>query len=568
MRVDFRNSSLIPLVMLSCFFGVTPLVAGEQVARSRQAVVASVHPLATDAGIAALRAGGNALDAAVAAAVTLGVVDSHNSGLGGGCFILARLADGTFLALDGREMAPAAATRDMFLVNGKPDTRLSQTGPLAVGVPGALAAYGEAIEKYGKLTLTQLMTPAARLAEEGFPIDRNFAGVLRRNAPQLRRFPGTAAVLLPNDGQPLRESQRLRQPDLARTYRCIAEQGTDWFYQGELAEKVGAWMAAHGGVLTAQDFADYHTVTRTPIRTAYRGYEVVCFPPPSSGGVHLAQMLNILESFDLAEMHRADPLQATHVIGETMKLAFADRAYWLGDADFVAVPRGLISKAYAKTLASRIDVRKAIRVVEHGTPADAATAVFGKHTTHIAAADAEGNWVAITATVNTSFGSKVIVPGTGLVLNNEMDDFSIQPGVPNAFGLIGAENNAVAPGKRPLSSMCPAIVLEDGQPIMTVGAAGGPKIITQSLLAIVRCLDFGESLEQAVAGKRFHHQWRPDSLMVEHGTRLEDADTLMNMGHAISYLTSAGVTQAIRKQPDGTLVGVHDPRIPGKAAGL
>ncbi len=369
-------------------------------------------------------------------------------------------------------------------------------------------------------------------------------------------------------GELLAESQRLVQPDLARTYRCIAEQGVGWFYRGELAERVGAWMAAHGGILTAEDFANYHTVARTPIRIAYRDHEVVCFPPPSSGGVHLAQMLNILENFDLAAMYRSDPLQATHVLAETMKLAFADRAYWLGDADFVPVPKGLISKSYAKTLAGKIDLKRAIRVSAHGTPADAATNVFGKHTTHIAAADSDGNWVAITATVNTSFGSKVIVPGTGLVLNNEMDDFSIQPGIPNAFGLIGAENNAVAPGKRPLSSMCPAIVLKEGQPILTVGAAGGPKIITQSLLAIVRCLDFGESLEQAVAGKRFHHQWRPDSLMIEQGTRLEDVDTLMNLGHTLSYLTSAGVTQAIRKKPDGTLEGVHDPRIPGKAAGL
>jgi gamma-glutamyltranspeptidase/glutathione hydrolase len=455
----------------------------------------------------------------------------------------------------------------MFVRNGEAQPELSQTGPLAVGVPGAVAAYDLALRKCGRKQLKDLLLPAARLAEDGFAIDANFAGRLKAMARQLAQFPGTRQALLKPDGSLYKAGETLRQPDLARTYRGIAEHGVDWFYRGPFAEKVGRWMAENGGVLTAQDFADYRAVEREPLVTTYRGYTIIGFPPPSSGGVHVAQMLNILEHFDLRKQYREEPAVALHIIAEAMKLAFADRAYWLGDPDFAKVPRGLVDKDYAASLAKGIDVAKAQSVPDHGHPPRGVADAFAqKHTTHIAAADSEGNWVAITATVNLTFGSKVIVPGTGLVLNDEMDDFAVQPGKPNAFGLVGGENNAVAPGKRPLSSMTPTIVLKNDKPILTVGAAGGPKIISQVLLAIIRRLDFDEPLAEAVAAPRIHHQWIPPELMVEKQTPADIVDKLKSMGHKIEKIDAAGVTQAVEIAPDGKLQAIHDPRVPGKAA--
>jgi gamma-glutamyltranspeptidase/glutathione hydrolase len=540
-------------------------------------MVASVHPLATDAGVTAFKRGGNAVDAAIATALTLGVVDSSNSGIGGGCFILIRAADGTITAIDGRETAPAAATRDMFLKEGEADPELSQTGSLAVATPGALAAYELALEKHGELKLADLLRPAADLAENGFPIDRIFAERLKYTEKDLARFAGTRAVLLKGDRTAWPRKHVLKQRDLAKTYRAIADEGTDYFYRGRFAQKVGEWMAGNHGILTAADFAAYKPVEREPLVTHYRDWTVVGFPPPSSGGVHVAQILNILSHFDLAAINKRDKAQALHIIGEAIKLAFADRAYWLGDPEFVDVPRGLIDEEYAAELAKRIDPKKAIVVEGHGEPPGATSEFFGrhaaaasaveKHTTHIAAVDSDGTWVAITATINTHFGSKVIVPGTGVLLNNEMDDFSAQPGKPNAFGLVGAEANAIEPLKRPLSSMSPTIVLEDGKPVLTVGAAGGPKIITQVLQTIIRRLDFGQTLEEAVASPRIHHQWRPDALMVEETMPEAIAKKLIALGQMIESHPSSqmGATQAIEFDDD-ELIGVFEPRTPGKAA--
>jgi gamma-glutamyltranspeptidase/glutathione hydrolase len=362
----------------------------------------------------------------------------------------------------------------------------------------------------------------------------------------------------------------MKQPDLARTYQAIARHGTGWFYGGPFAERVGKWMAENGGVLAASDFAKYRLQTRRPVFSRYREFEIVGFPPPSSGGVHVAQILNTLEHFDLKGIYRRDPAEFVHVVAEAMKLAFADRAYWLGDPDYAKVPRGLVDKQYAAHLAGRINVSRATPVAGHGTPPRHTEDLFGdRHTTHIAVADREGTWVALTATINLRFGSKVIVPGTGVLLNNEMDDFSIQPGVPNAFGLVGAEVNAVEPGKRPLSSMSPTIVLKNGEPVMTVGAAGGPKIITQSLMTIVRHLDLGMSLPEAVGAPRFHHQWTPDKLMVEKSFDSSLAKQLEGRGHKIQEIGYVGVTQAIAfDREKGEFVGVYDPRMKGKAAGL
>lgn len=533
-------------------------------ARGERGMVVTGHPLATRAGLEALQSGGNAIDAAVAAALMLGVVDGHNSGIGGGCFLLIRRVDGECVAIDGRETAPAAASPTMFLRDGKADTELSQTGPLAVAVPGALAAYDAAISRYGKKTLREPLLAAANVAEEGFLIDRTYAARLKATAAELARFPSSKAVFLHLADAPLRAAgDRLIQADLAATYRAIAAAGVDWFYRGEFAQRVHDWMAENGGLLKKDDFASYRVTFRDPIRTTYRGFEVVGFPPPSSGGVHVLQLLNMLEQFDLKALG-ASSADAIHLTTEAMKLAFADRAHWLGDPAFTQVPRGLVAKEYAADLAQRIRMETATAVEMHGTPAEASTDIF-KHTTHFCAADAEGNWVSCTATINTSFGSKVTMPGTGVLLNNEMDDFALQPGVANAFGLLGGEANAVAPGKRPLSSMSPTLVLQDGQPVLAVGAAGGPTIISQVLLTLVNFIDFELHLAAALAAPRFHHQWRPDELRIERavapGTRAE----LIRRGHVLSDTDSFGACQALSWR-DG-FIGVADPRGGGAAAG-
>ena len=536
-------------------------------AEADRAMVATVNPTASEAGLQAIRDGGNAVDAAIAAALTLGVVDSHNSGIGGGCFILIRTPQGQTFAIDGREIAPSAAHRDMFVEDGKALPERSQLGPLAAGVPGALAAYEKAIGQHGKLSLKKLLLPAADIAKRGFMVDRVLAERIAQKREQLLLFEGTREVLLKPDGSAYIEGEIIRQPDLARTYSMVAEHGIDWFYKGEFARRVGDWMAANGGVLTASDFASYSPKDREPIKSTYRDLEVVGFPPPSSGGVHVAQMLNMLEQYDLPKMKQGNGSEFYHVVAEAMKLAFADRAHWLGDADFAKVPKGLVEKSYASELAKKISMTEAGAVQKHGMPAEWDKRFFNRHTTHIAAVDSEGYWVGITATINTTFGSKVIVPGTGVVLNNEMDDFAARPGAPNAFGLIGAENNSIHPGKRPLSSMSPTIVLKDGKPILTCGAAGGPKIITQVLLTIVNHLDLGMPLDRAVGESRFHHQWFPDSLMVESTFPFAARDDLAKLGHSITVLETGGVTQAIARDGD-KFIGVNDPRIPGRAAGL
>ena len=534
------------------------------VAAPTNGFVASVHPTATEAGLRALKQGGNAVDAAVAVALTLGVVDTDNSGIGGGCFMLIRRANGKLVAIDGREMAPGLATRDMFIRNGQADTELSQTGPLASGVPGALAAYDLALRKYGKLSLKQVILPAAEIAEKGFVLDAGYARSLRGAADDLSRFASSRAVFF-KDGKPFPEGELFKQLDLARTYRAIAEQGIAWFYRGPFGKAVEEWMREQGGIMTARDLRNYNVQVREPISSTYRSYQIATFPPPSSGGVHVMQMLNILERFDLKEMQPADRL---HVIAEAMKLAFADRAYWLGDPDFAKVPRGLIDKEYGGELAAKINKGSVLQVASHGMPPGWQKRTFGKHTTHFSVADAGGNWVACTATINTSFGSKVVIPGTGVVMNNEMDDFSVQPGVANFFGLVGAEANCVEPRKRPLSSMTPTIVLRDGKPLIALGAAGGPKIISQVLLELVGMLDLGMTPEEAIAQPRIHHQWSPNELMVESTLSQPIIKALAERGHTVKETRSIGTSQIVARSAEGNgFVGAADPRAKGTAAG-
>lgn len=539
---------------------------GEEPRTFEKLAVASVHPLATEAGLEAARRGGNAVDAAIATALTLGIVDGHNSGIGGGCFIVIRTADGTVTAIDGREMAPAKAHRDMYVIGGKLDEEASKTGALASGVPGAIAAYDLALRKHGKLKLADLLRPAADSAEKGFPLDEVYDRKLAGTVDRLKKFSESASTLLKPDGTPLQKGDLLVQKNLAATYRAMAEKGADWFYRGPFAEMTAAWMKENGGILTAEDFANYKPIERTPIFSKYRGYDLICMPPPSSGGVHVAQILNILEHFPIRHFRASSRV---HVITEAMKLAFADRAHWLGDPDFAPVPRGLVDPAYSKDLAAKINLDASTPVPGHNMPPRWEGDIFGKHTTHLSAADAEGNWVALTQTINTAFGSKVIIPGTGVLLNNEMDDFSIQPGVPNAFRLIGAEANAIAPGKRPLSSMSPTLVLKDRQPVMSVGAAGGPTIITQTLLAISNVVDQGMSPSDAVAAPRFHHQWAPDELKIEKAFGPETLRRVGTLGHTLSESAAFGACQCVSFDPvTRRFTPVHDPRIPGSADGL
>jgi gamma-glutamyltranspeptidase/glutathione hydrolase len=406
------------------------------------------------------------------------------------------------------------------------------------------------------------------IAERGFKIDSSYAQRLAATADELRRFEASRSIFLRPDGSPYPEGALLKQPDLAASYRSVAEQGIGWFYGGPFARRTEQWMTENGGLVKSDDFASYHARVREAVTNSYRGYTIIGFPPPSSGGVHVAEILNILEHFDLRKMG-AGSADLIHLVAEAMKLAFADRAFWLGDPDFAAVPRGLITKAYAAKLVRRISMDRVMSVDLHGTPENASGDLFGRHTTHFCMADRAGNWVACTATINTSFGSKVVIPGTGVIMNNQMDDFAIQPGAANFFGLIGAEANSVSAGKRPLSSMSPTIVLKDGRPIFSVGAAGGPTIISQTVLAIINTIDFGMPVEAALAQPRFHHQWRPDELKIERKAGPGVLKELARRGHHVVPVEALGAAQAISLTiGEGTFAGAADPRGGGKASGF
>jgi len=528
-----------------------------QVSSDGRAAVATVNPYATQIAIDVIARGGNAIDAAIAAAFTLGVVDGHNSGIGGGCFVLVRLADGRILAIDGREMAPAAASRDMFVVDGKADPELSRTGALAVGIPGSVAAFDKLQKLGGKLTFREVIFPAADLAEKGFVISPALAERISATADNLKKFPASAAIYLDKDNKPRSAFSSLQQKDLAATYRAIAKQGPDYFYRGDFAKKTRRWMAANGGLVTHKDFANYQVKMRKPIVSEFAGYTLYGFPPPSSGGVHVAQILNILEQFDL---HKTTSSERYHLIAEAMKFAFADRAHWLGDSDFTKVPLSIADKRYAQTIAKKISLEKTTPNITAGNPDVDIQHLMNKHTTHIAAADMEGNWVAITSTVNTSFGSKVVIPGTGVVLNNQMDDFSAQVGAANAFGLVGSDANAIAARKRPLSSMSPTLVFKNGEPAMALGAAGGPTIISQVVQTLLYSLNDSMPVEKAMAQARIHQQWNPNLLFVEAAMPAEIQQALQKKGHELKIWPSMGASQAIQLR-DGKLVPVAEPRV-------
>lgn len=566
-RIDCIGPGQYRILIILLLWLAVPAFARGASARSDKGMIAAGHALATEAGVDVLKRGGNAIDAAVAVGLTLGVVDGHNSGIGGGCIMLVRLANGRIFVIDGRETAPVSATRDMFLRNGQADPNLSQFGPLAIATPGALMAYNYVSGNFGRIPIRDHLVRAAALAETGFAIDAAYAERLAESHRELAAFPESRALFFNSDGSPLRTGATLRQLNLGRTYRNIAQHGVSYFYTGPFAVATTQWMKENGGILNEIDLAAYFVARREPVLTTYRGRAIVGFPPPSSGGVAVGEILNILEHFDLKKMG-ANSADMIHVVAEAMKLAFADRAFWLGDPDFVKVPRALVSKPYAVQLARRIRMDRTQPVLQHSTPPAALENYFGKHTTHFSTADAAGNWVACTATINTSFGSKVIIPGTGVLMNNEMDDFAAQPGVPNYFGLIGADANSIAGRKRPLTSMSPTFVLVNGRPVLAVGAAGGPTIISQVVLAIINMVDFSMDLESALAQPRFHQQWQPDELRVESTVPEPVLQELQKRGHRLSQVRAIGAAQGISVSQDGkSLVGASEPRGYGKAEG-
>jgi gamma-glutamyltranspeptidase/glutathione hydrolase len=530
----------------------------------RDAMVVTQEAKATRIGVDVLKHGGNAVDAAVAVGFALAVTLPRAGNLGGGGFMLVHLADrGETYALDYREAAPAAASRDMFLdAAGKVDEEKARYSHAAAAVPGTVAGLVYAAEHWGTMPLRELVAPAIDLAEE-FVVTADLADSLNERRERFAKWPPSAAIFVRADGRPWASGDRLIQADLVRTLRRIADFGANGFYEGPVAEAIAADMAAHGGLITAEDLRRYRPVLRKPVRGSYRGWDVAAMPPPSSGGAHLVQLLNILEGYPIAEMG-PNAAATIHVMAEAMKLAYADRAAHLGDPDFWQVPlAGLTSKAYAAKLRAQIDLKRARPAAE--IHAGAPAAHEGDQTTHFSIADAHGNAVANTYTINFSYGSGIVAPGTGVLLNNEMDDFSAKPGAPNAYGLVGGEANAIEPGKRPLSSMTPAILFRGGKPALVTGSPGGSRIITTVLQLVLNVVDHGMNVAEASAAPRVHHQWLPDELRIEEGLSPDTLRILREIGHRPVVKNAMGATMSILRV-DGGWTGAADPRVRGALA--
>ena len=534
---------------------------------ARNGMVATEQALATQVGLDILRRGGNAVDAAVAVGFALAVVLPNAGNLGGGGFLMLHDArTGQDIALDFREMAPERAGRDMYLdAEGKVVEGRSLYTHLAVGVPGTVAGMEHALRRWGTMRLRDVIAPAIRLAEQGFTVSPTLAKVLEVEKDNLGKWPATRAIFFRGE-RPLKAGERLVQKDLAGSLRLIAVQGARAFYEGPIAEKIVAEMAAHGGLITAADLRGYRVAERQPVAGSYRGYRVVSMPPPSSGGTHIVQILNLLERYPLAQ-YGANSARSIHLMAEAMKLAYADRAEYLGDPDFVKVPvAGLTSRRYADSLAARIDPERVspASAIKPGQPQP----YESDQTTHYSIVDGKGNAVAVTYTLNLNFGSGIVARGTGILLNDQMDDFSAKPGVANAYGLIGGEANAIAPRKRPLSSMSPTLVLKEGKPWLVTGSPGGARIITTTLQTIVNAIDFGMNPAEAAATPRIHHQWLPDELRVEKGLSPDTLAILRQQGYKVSVKPTMGRTQTIQVREDG-LYGYSDPRNPdGATAGF
>jgi len=532
----------------------------------RQGMVVSTHHEAAKAGARILQEGGNAIDAAVATAFAVGVAQPFSAGLGGGMFALVRLESGEFLALDARETAPAAATSTMYTEPGIA-TGASVHGPLAVAVPSFVPGMILLLEKHGTMPLATVLAPAIELAESGVEIGRyhaRMAGFMRGRLAE-DRFPETWRIQFKPFGSKNMQGERLVQSDLAKSLRLLARRGESVFRDGLVAQAMVAEVQRRGGLLSLEDLRDYQPRWREPVTGEYRGFRVASFPPPSSGGVVLIEALNILEGFDLAGLRRGGA-PAIHLVSEAMKLAFADRAAYMGDSDFVDVPIArLTSKSYAKTQRARINIESATLIKGPGAiPEDAGT-------THLSVTDSAGRAVALTMTINTPYGSGITVPGTGVILNNEMDDFAIAIGKPNSYGLVDTRGaNLVAPGKRPLSSMTPTILDRNGQLFMVSGSPGGPRIISTTLLTLLNVIDWKMDPQAAVSAPRFHHQWDPNRLRVEPETPDEVIEALEARGHQVERSSRHwSAAEVIVIDPTtGHHLGGADPRTDGAAIGL
>jgi len=537
------------------------------VAQGASAMVATAGDAATRIGVNVLRAGGSAVDAAVAVSFAISVERPQSTGIGGGGFMLVRdAASGTTTVYDFRESAPGRATPDMYLRNGGAVSELSLVGHRAVGVPGTVAGLIRVHEEHGTMPLRDLIAPAIRLASEGFSVYPELARRIEARKEALARNPAIRMVLF-RDGTPLREGDLLIQSDLARTLSEVAERGRSGFYEGPVADAIVADMKKYGGILEREDLASYTVKIRRPVRGTYRGFEILSMPPPSSGGTHLVQMLKVLEGYDLRAMGLAS-VEATHLMIESMRRAYADRAEYMGDPGFVEVPvEALLSPRYAEESRAAIPLDRARSSTDLrpglGPERESSS------TTHLSIVDKDGNVVSSTQTINYSFGACVIAEGTGVILNDEMDDFSAQPGAPNVYGLVGGAANAIAPGKRPLSSMTPTIVLKDDRPVLVLGSPGGSRIITSVLQTIINVVDHELDLFRAVAHGRIHHQWLPDEVVVEKDAFPHDTvQGLRLLGHrVVDARGPIGEVQAIHVRPDGTLEGVSDPRRSGRSMG-
>jgi gamma-glutamyltranspeptidase/glutathione hydrolase len=537
-------------------------IPAAQTVLAHHGMVVAQERRAARIGVEILDRGGNAVDAAVAVGFAMAVTYPRAGNIGGGGFMVIHLADGRDTTIDYRETAPAAATTTMFLdAQGNPDPKKSRDSGLAIGVPGTVAGLALAHEKYGsgKFSLADLIAPAIELAEDGFPVEDDLADSLPRAHKRIARWPSSASVFLPG-GTPLGEGDRLIQFDLADTLRAIADNGPRAFYTGRIAERIAAAVREAGGIMTADDLKNYRAVERPPVRGTYRGYDIISMPPPSSGGIGLIEMLNILEGYDLSGLDREEAL---HDMIEAMKRAYADRAVAMGDPDRVDVPVArLTSKSYAAAWRATIGKRATPAAEVHaGRPAQAE----GRNTTHFSILDRDGNAVSNTYTLNFSYGVGLVAEGTGVLLNNELDDFTAKPGSANAYGLVGFDKNLPGPGKRPLSSMTPTIVLKDGKPFLVTGSPGGSRIITAVLRVITNVIDFHMSIGEAVSAPRLHNQWLPDKTYVEPGFAPAVLEPLKARGHTIVPTEPHTAANSIAVVTDG-IVGAADRRTRGSLA--
>ena len=544
-----------------------PAAAGSiHAVTAEHGLVVAQEKIAADIGADILKQGGNAVDAAVATGFAMAVTYPRAGNIGGGGFMVIHLVDrNQDIAIDYRETAPAAMTADIFLgANGKPDNAKSRDSALGIGVPGTVAGLALALAKYGsgKFTLAQILKPSIELAHDGFVLTDDMADTLPQWYPRLEKWPASAKIFARADGKPLQEGDTLVQSDLAATLTAVAEQGPHGFYEGPVAEKLAKAIRDAGGIMTVDDLKSYQPVIRAPVRGTYRGYDIVSMPLPSSGGTVLLETLNILEGFRLSDLEQGSAA-SLHLLIEAMKRAYADRARYLGDPAFVNAPTNvLLAKDYATKLRAEIDP-------EHATPADKVTAALppreGSNTTHYSVVDSQGNAVANTYTLNFSYGVGMVAEGTGVLLNNELDDFTAAVGASNAFGLVGYEANLPGPGKRPLSSMSPTIVLKDNKPVLVTGSPGGSRIISTVLQVVVNVLDYHMDVAAAVAAPRLHHQWMPDDVKIEPGFPEEVLAELRAKGHSVTESMGYSSANSILVTANG-LLGAPDPRTRGAEA--